>query len=345
MTFFRAIAAFFYGIGLRFRYFLYNTKIRKRESFDIPVVCVGNITVGGTGKTPMIEFLIPKLGSMYNIAVLSRGYGRRTKGYLEVRADSSFLDVGDEPKQMKRKFPDTVFVVCEDRVEGIKRIRKEHPEVNMVLMDDGFQHLKVKPALNILLTDYTRPMQEDHLLPWGNLRDLKSQMPRANIVVMTKTPKVLSPIDRRIAEKSLDLFPYQALYFTGIGYGRLQPVFADSTTLVEPGKSAILLAGIGNPEPMVAALVEKYVVGEKYLFPDHHVYKVRELKDIEERLKTLPENTVIITTEKDAVKLCNRKKVPQALQDRLYVLPVATVFIEGDEKDFIKRVVEDIKQA
>lgn len=345
MTFFRAIAAFFYNIALRIRHFMFDAKIIKRFRADIPVVCVGNITVGGTGKTPMIEFLVPKLGTKYTVAVLSRGYGRRTKGYIEVQTDSSFLDVGDEPKQMKRKFPDTVFVVCEDRHEGITRIRREHPEVNMILMDDGFQHRKVDPSVNIVLMDYNRPMYEDHLLPWGSLRDLRNQMPRAGIVVVTKTPKNISPIDRRLVEKNLKLYPYQGLFFTGVEYDALRPLFPDNRTLVVPGKNVALLAGIGNPEPLVAYLVEKYVVKDKFLFPDHHVYKVRELKDIEEKLNGAEDSTIIVTTEKDAVKLCNRKKIPQALQDRLYVLPVKTTFPEGDERQFVQRIVSDLKQA
>lgn len=345
MTIFRAIAAFFYGIGLRVRHFMFDVKLIGSMRPDIPVLCVGNITVGGTGKTPMIEFLIPRLGQRYKVAVLSRGYGRRTKGYLEVATTSSFLDVGDEPKQMKRKFPETVFVVCEDRREGIRRIREEHPEIEMILMDDGFQHRRVQPWANILLVDYNRPIWEDHLLPWGSLRDLRNQVPRAGIVVVAKTPKTMSPIDRRIVEKSLKLYPYQALFFTGMEYGALTPLFADCPTLVDPGREIALLAGIGNPEPLVRALTEKYAVRDRFLFPDHHVYRVRELKNIEERMKALPENTVIVTTEKDAVKLGNRKKVPQSLQERLYVLPVGTVFTEKNEAQFIRRVLEDVKKA
>lgn len=345
MNFFRAIAAFFYNIALRIRHFMFDAKIIKREKFDIPVVCIGNITVGGTGKTPMIEFLIPRLGAKYTVAVLSRGYGRRTKGYIEVRTDSSFLDVGDEPKQIKRKFPDTVVVVCEDRREGIRRIREEHPGVGMILMDDGFQHKRVEPALNIVLVDYTRPIYEDHLLPWGRLRDLRSQMPRAGIVVVTRTPKGLSPIERRIAEKSLKLYPYQGLFFTGTEQEKLKPQFPDSPRLRTPKKEAVLLAGIGNPEPLVAALAEKFVIREKFLFPDHHIYKVRELNEIAGKIAELSDDTVIITTEKDAVKLTNRRKVPQAIQERLYVSPVRTTFPEGNEKAFIQRILSDIKQS
>lgn len=345
MILLRAIASFFYNIGLRLRHFMFDAKIIKREKYDIPIVCVGNITVGGTGKTPMIEFLIPKLGERYTVAVLSRGYGRKTKGYIEVAADAPFREVGDEPKQIKSKFPETLVVVCEDRREGIRRIRAEHPEVTLILMDDGFQHKRVEPAVNIILVDYTRPIWEDHLLPWGSLRDLRSQMPRAGIVVFTKTPKILSPIDRRLAEKNLKLYPYQALYFTGMEQGAPQPLFRDAPGLKPLKKNIAVLAGIGNPEPMIAALGEKYAVQEKFIFPDHHIYKVSELRGVEERLASLPGDTVIVTTEKDAVKLTNRQKIPQELQDRLYVVKVRMAFNEGNEKEFVQNIVRDIKQS
>ena len=345
MILLRAIASFFYNIGLRFRHFMFDAKIIKREKYDIPLVCVGNITVGGTGKTPMIEFLIPRLGERYTVAVLSRGYGRKTKGYIEVVADVPFREVGDEPKQIKSKFPETIVVVCEDRREGIRRIREEHPEVTLILMDDGFQHKRVEPAVNMVLVDYTRPIWEDHLLPWGSLRDLRSQMPRAGIVVFTKTPKILSPIDRRIAEKNLKLYPYQTLYFTSMDQGAPQPLFRDSPGLKPLKKNIAVLAGIGNPEPMVASLGEKYAVQEKFIFPDHHIYKVSELRGVEERLAALPGDTVIVTSEKDAIKLTNRQKVPQALQDRLYVVQARMAFHEGNEKEFIQNIIRDIKQS
>ena len=212
-------------------------------------------------------------------------------------------------------------------------------------MDDGFQHKRVEPAVNMVLVDYTRPIWEDHLLPWGSLRDLRSQMPRAGIVVFTKTPKILSPIDRRIAEKNLKLYPYQTLYFTSMDQGAPQPLFRDSPGLKPLKKNIAVLAGIGNPEPMVASLGEKYAVQEKFIFPDHHIYKVSELRGVEERLAALPGDTVIVTSEKDAIKLTNRQKVPQALQDRLYVVQARMAFHEGNEKEFIQNIIRDIKQS
>ena len=167
-----APAALLYKAGVTFRHRLFDWGILKSEKFDIPVICIGNITVGGTGKTPMAEMVIAYMSQMHRVALLSRGYGRRTKGYLEVKADSRYRDVGDEPLQIKLKFPDTVVAVCEKRAEGIRRIRAEHPDVDLVVMDDGFQHRYVEPKVNIVMIDATRPVQHDRMLPLGTLRDL-----------------------------------------------------------------------------------------------------------------------------------------------------------------------------
>ena len=343
MNFLYAIPAGLYSIALRVRHWLYDAKLIRRYRADIPVVCVGNITVGGTGKTPLTEYLIGAMNKDYDIAVLSRGYGRRTKGYLEVQTDSSFLNVGDEPKQIKRKFPEILVVVCENRTEGIQRIREDHPEVDLILLDDGFQHRKVDPKVNIVLMDYTRPIWKDHLLPWGSLRDLPSQMPRANIVIVTKAPKDITPIDRRLAVKSLKLFPYQSVFFTSMDQGFFTPLFPDVEGRIKPGRNITVMAGIGNPGALISSLSEKHDILSEFLFRDHYIYKVRDLRNISQKMESLPEDTIIVTTEKDAVKLTNRKKIPLDLQQRLYMLPVKLSFHEGDEEKFMKTLYKDIK--
>lgn len=322
---------------------MFDSQVIRRYRADIPVICVGNITVGGTGKTPVTEYLTARLSQSYCVAVLSRGYGRRTKGYIEVDVNSSFLDVGDEPKQLKRKFPETLVVVCEDRERGIRRIREEHPQVNLILMDDGFQHRRVEPKVNLVLMDYTRPIWEDHLLPWGRLRDLPSQMHRANMVMVTKTPSDMTPIDRRITVKSLKLFPYQSVFFTAMRQGAPQPLFPDTEGRIPVGRNVAVLAGVGNPSGFVEYLRGVYSVQEEWLFRDHHVYKVGELRKIEKSLAGLPADTVILTTEKDAVKLTNGKKIPAELQRRLYKIPVEISFFEDDEKKFLEKLRENIR--
>ncbi len=322
---------------------MYDARIFRRYSADIPVVCVGNITVGGTGKTPVVEFLADRLSERFRIAVLSRGYGRRTNGYQEVEPNSSYRDVGDEPKQIKRKFPRLVVVVCEKREEGIRRIRAEHPDVNLILMDDGFQHRSVEPKVNIVLMDYTRPIHKDHMLPWGRLRDLPSQIRRANIVLVTKTPSGITPIERRLVVKSLKLLPYQSLFFSSMAHDAPLPVFPEAAVRQHPGRNVAVMSGIGNPAPLIASVKEKYNVVDTFTFKDHYVYKVRDLRGIERSLASRPADTSIITTEKDAVKLTSRRQVPPEIQRRLYTLPMRLVFPEGDEDKFIKTLYKDVK--
>ncbi len=337
-----AIAAGLYSFVLRVRHLLYDSKIIGRYRADIPVVCVGNITVGGTGKTPVTEFLTEQLSRKYTVAILSRGYGRKTKGYIEVETGASYRTVGDEPKQLKRRFPDTVVVVCEKRAEGIRRIRKEHPEVNLILLDDGFQHRRVEPKVNIVLVDYTRPVMEDHMLPLGRLRDLPSQMSRANIVLVTKTPVDMTPIDRRLTVKSLKLFPYQDVFLTSMEEGEPEPLFPDVPGLVAPSRNIAVLAAIGNPKAMIDSLRKRYNVMTSWLYRDHHAYRVRDMKKIERLVGGLPPDTVIVTTDKDAVKLTSRSRIPVALQRRLYKIPVRIRFDEGYREKFLARLDEDI---
>lgn len=345
MKIFSAILAGIYGFVLRIRHWLFDAGILKRYRADISVVCIGNITVGGTGKTPVAEYLVSRLGCDYKVAVLSRGYGRKTKGYIEVTTNSSFLAVGDEPKQIKRKFPDTVVVVCEKRAEGIKRIREEHPEVRLILLDDGFQHRKVEPQVNIVLMDYTRPVWTDHLLPWGNLRDVPSQMSRANIVIVTKTPDDITPIDKRITVKNLKLFAYQSIFFTSMRQDTPQAMFPDAEGLITLGRHVAVMAGIGNPTALVSSLEGQFDIRAEWLFRDHYIYKMRDLRKIEEELQSLPQDTVILTTEKDAVKLTNKKKIPAELQRRLYKVPVSLCFAAGEEEAFAKTLNDNITMS
>ena len=251
-----APAALLYKAGVTFRHRLFDWGILKSEKFDIPVICIGNITVGGTGKTPMAEMVIAYMSQMHRVALLSRGYGRRTKGYLEVKADSHYRDVGDEPLQIKLKFPDTVVAVCEKRADGIRRIRAEHPDVDLIVMDDGFQHRYVEPKVNIVMIDATRPVQHDRMLPLGTLRDLPEELHRAHYFVVTKCPEKMAPIDRRILRKVLIQVAYQRVYFTRFESFMPQPLFPDAAPgepLVQ-GQQVIALSGIGSPKPFLAAL-------------------------------------------------------------------------------------------
>ena len=339
-----APAALLYKMGVTFRHRLFDWGLLKSEKFDIPVVCIGNITVGGTGKTPMAEMLIAYMSQMHRVALLSRGYGRRTKGYLEVGCDSHYRDVGDEPLQIKLKFPDTVVAVCEKRAGGIRRIRSEHPEVDLVIMDDGFQHRYVEPKVNIVMIDATRPVQHDRMLPLGTLRDLPEMLHRAHYFVVTKCPEHMAPIDRRILRKVLIQVAYQRVYFTRFESFMPQPLFPDAAA-AEPlphRQRVIALSGIGNPRPFLAALRERYDVCEELTLDDHHVYKVRDMNLLRKLVAKYP-GAVIVTTEKDAVKLTNRAKVPAEVQRALYYLPINISFIEDSATDFLQKLEEDVR--
>lgn len=340
----KSIAATLYGAGVSFRNWLYDTKILRSEHFDIPIVCVGNLAVGGTGKTPAVEFLVRTLGDQYKIAVLSRGYGRRTKGYIEVSVNDSFLRVGDEPKQIKRKFPDTVVVVCEKRTEGVRRIREEHPEVNLIVMDDGFQHRSLAPTVSILLSDYSLPPFQNKMLPAGTLRDSPSQLYRAEFLFITKTPKTMSPIDRNIAQKELKPKPYQSIFFTDVRQSGPKPIFSDVAPAVLPlGSKVVAMAGIANPDKFFDSLKGQYEVIEKLSYGDHHVYKVKEIRQLKELMESLGKDVYILTTEKDGVKLTSRKQIPAELQRRLFVMPIELNFRDNNAPLFVGKLKQELQ--
>lgn len=337
-------ASWIYGWIIHLRNYLFDAGLFKSEKFSIPIICVGNITVGGTGKTPMAEMIIDYMSRRHKVALLSRGYGRRTKGYLEVSTTSHYRDVGDEPLQIKLKFPETVVVVCEKRAEGIRRLQQEHPEVNLIVLDDGFQHRHVSPKVNVVMVDATRQPQEDHFLPYGTLRDEMDQLHRAHYFVVTKCSENMTPLERRLLKKYLVKVAYQRIYFTRMESFRPQPLFADMAPeeLLQRQQEVIALSGIGNPKPFYATLEKQYQVVERVELEDHHVYKVRDIKLLVQLLEQHPE-AVVVTTEKDAVKLTNRKRIPELLQRRIYYLPINISFIEDSETDLLSKLEEDVR--
>jgi len=333
-----------YRMVVSVRHKLFDAGILKSRKFDIPVICIGNITVGGTGKTPFAEMLIGHFRQSHNVALLSRGYGRKTKGYMEVQTTTPSSRSGDEPKQIKLKFPDTVVAVCERRALGIDTIRKNHPEVDLVIMDDGFQHRSVEPKINIVLVDYTRPLYEDHMLPWGRLRDLPSQLHRAHFVCMTKCPPAMNALQQRISRKELSLYPYQCLFFTRMVSGTLQPLFPqDAPSGITAGTGVIAMAAIGNPDSFVSGLKNRYDVVDTILFNDHHIYRVSDLSRMERALDAAPDGTVIVTTEKDAVKLTSARKIPVGIRSRLYFMPIHISFVDNSKEDFLHKLEYDVR--
>ena len=343
-NFFLMPVSFLYKLGVLLRHRLFDWGILKQEKFDIPVVCIGNITVGGTGKTPMAEMVIAYMAQRHHVALISRGYGRRTKGYIEVTPESHYREVGDEPLQIKRKFPDTVVVVCEKRAEGIRRLRQEHPEVDLVVMDDGFQHRYVEPKVNIVMIDATRPVQHDRMLPAGNLRDLPEQLHRAHYFIVTKCPENMAPIDRRILRKVLVQVAYQRVYFTRFESFRPRPLFPEFVDEgLNYGQQVIAMSGIGNPGPFVEGLRNNYKVIEDVRFDDHHVYRVKDMKLVANLLAKHPK-AAIIMTEKDAVKMSHPEKIPAEVRKRMYFLPINISFIDDSETDFLQKLECDVRE-
>ncbi|MDT0555950.1 tetraacyldisaccharide 4'-kinase [Patiriisocius hiemis] len=311
------------------RNYLYDTGILKSTFYNLPVICVGNLSVGGTGKSPMIEYLILLLKEDFKIAVLSRGYKRKTSGYIEVDVNHSVLQVGDEPLQIKQNFPDVTVSVCANRREGIEKLKEK---AGIILLDDAFQHRKVKASTNIVLTSFNDLYTNDFHLPTGNLRESKNGIKRASIIVVTKCPEKLSYAKMQEIEYRLQLKPEQKLYFSKISYDK--EIFGVSETLpleYLKDKDFTLVTGIANPTPLVEFLKDKEFSFKHEHFPDHHNFSDKEI----ERLK---KNEIIITTEKDFMRL----KEPLR-KYALYYLPIKTMILRNQEKVFKETILEEIK--
>ena len=262
-----------------------------------------------------------------------------------MQCDSHYRDVGDEPLQIKRKFPEVVVAVCEKRAEGIRQIQETYPEVDLIILDDAFQHRYVEPKVNVVMIDATRPIQEDKILPLGSLRDLPEELYRAHYFVVTKCPEQMTPIQRRVMRKVLIQFAYQKLYFTRIESFMPQPLFPEEALLpaITPSTEVIALSGIGNPKVFVEGLAKSYHLVEEVTLDDHHVYKVSDIHHLERLVEKHPE-AMIITTEKDAVKLTNRARIPSQIRQRLYYQPINISFFEDSATDFLKKLEEDVRE-
>lgn len=338
---FLKIASWIYGAGIRFRHFLFDARVLSSTEYDIPIICVGNITVGGTGKTPAVEMLVRHFMRTHTVAVLSRGYGRKTKGYREVELTDSYLNVGDEPLQIKRKFPNVRVIVCEKRTYAIERMCQEYPDINMIIMDDGFQHRYVKPFINIIMVDFERPIQNDRLLPCGQLRDTMASLHRAHYFLVTKCPDKIPPT--AIHEMEDIRLPFQRVYFTRTICSGVHPVFEDiDTTVPSRGAEVIAMSGIGNNEAFATGLQHRYKVVDVLDFDDHHPYCVGDLKRMTHLLDKYP-NAVIVMTEKDAVKLFNSKKIPETTRRRLFYESIEMSFDNNTEGDFISNIEKDLE--
>ena len=333
--------SFLYGMGVRFRNMLFDTGILESRSFPIPVISVGNITVGGAGKTPHVEYLIRLLCETKRVSVLSRGYKRRTKGYLLASSSSTSLELGDEPYQMYLKYGRQVHVaVSANRCEGIERLCSdpETKDTDVILLDDAFQHRYVKPGVNILLVDYHRLIVYDKLLPAGRLREPKDGKRRADIVIVTKCPPDLRPMDFRVITKALNLYPYQKLFFTTIEYGDLIPLFSNSRSLalseITSDFEVLVLSGIASPQHLLCDIQKHTENVIPMTFRDHHLFTPKDIARINNTFDSLSSKRIIITTEKDAARIVGLDGLSDDVRNHIYALPIKTTFLLEQQEQF-----------
>lgn len=340
--------ALLYAAAVYVRNFLFDIGIKKSTSFSRAVVCIGNLTVGGTGKTPHTEHLINLLKDDFNVATLSRGYKRRTKGFLLASSSSTASDIGDEPMQMQTKFPGITVAVDEQRVRGIKTLLQQKPSTDVILLDDAFQHRYVKPGLAILLTDYNNLIYKDFLLPTGTLRDSFAQRKRANVVIVTKCPSDLSDVDQQKIIGKLKLQSNQQVYFTTYTYGSIEPVFSDANTAINPKSqpNVIALAGIANPKPFFGYLKDLYAVDRTIQLPDHYHFTEKKIRAIFERISVLKNRpTIVITTEKDAARIKEFNNLPAEVKRVFYFIPIRVSFLNGNEEEFNCKIHEYARES
>lgn len=309
MKFLLAPLSWLYAFGVWVRNVLYDDRVLPSHKVDIPTIAIGNLAVGGTGKTPMTEYLIRLLSPTYKVAVLSRGYGRKTSGFRLANAQDTAKTIGDEPMLIHTHYPDIPVAVCADRVQGVKQLQQQIPDLQCVILDDAYQHRQLRAGFYILLTSYDKLYVHDHMLPRGTLRDLPAESARANAVVVTKCPKTMQPIDRRIVSNSLRLASYQHLYYSSIGYA---PLRISSTPL--------LVAGIANPAPLLEHLRQTFPETELLAFADHRNFTKADIKLILSRAEQYKH---VVTTEKDYMRMLHTPLI-EALDKKLHVLPIQT---------------------
>ena len=329
-----------YEWGVRLRNACFNAGILKETTFDRPVICIGNITVGGTGKTPHTEMLLRLLLPDHRVAVLSRGYKRKSRGYRLASMESPMYEIGDEPWQIKQKFPDAIVAVDANRRHGINRLLSdaETKDVDVILLDDAFQHRYVKAGLNILLTDYHRLITDDAMLPAGRLREPIIAKERAHIVIVSKCPAKMTPMDYRVIREALALKPYQQLFFSTFHYGKLYRLFADTPGQAEEltaDTHVLLLTGIALPMQMMMDLkrITRHIT--PLAFADHHEFTNNDLQTIEEAFTAMQGNKrLIVTTEKDAARLRLVQNLSPIVRRHIYVLPIKVAFLRGEQALF-----------
>ena len=330
-----------YGIISNLRNLLFDYNLLKAKEHKIPIICIGNLSIGGTGKTPHTNYIAKLLSKNYKVGILSRGYGRKSKEFNYVQANSPVYTVGDEPLQLKLNNPNCIVAVNNNRNKGVEKIIADFPDINIILLDDGFQHRKIKAGLNIIITPFYKPFMNNNLLPLGTLRESANAIRRANIIIISKSPSNLNPTEKKEISARLNLKADQQRYFSSIQYQKYKSIRDDKELESEQDYSITLVTGIANPEPLLKHLKEKAKNIHLIKFPDHHNYT---LKDIEKILLIHRQDKsikkLILSTEKDATKL--RSFLSNFKQNNVYYIPIKILLNEN--KKFEKQLLDYAKK-
>jgi tetraacyldisaccharide 4'-kinase len=328
------------------RNWLFDQEILKSTIFQLPIICIGNLSVGGTGKTPHAELIIKFLKDEWKTVMLSRGYKRQTKGFNLADENSASLAIGDEPYQIFKKFPTIKVAVDEKRVHGVKKLIESFPELQLVVLDDAFQHRQIHAGLSILLTDFSNLYTRDLMLPAGTLREWKIGSRRADIIVVTKCPVDLKPIEMRIIETEIKPENNQSLFFSTYKYDEIIPVFPDSESEIwtfermkKSKPTVLLIAGIVSPEPIVEQIKKHINEVETLFFEDHHAFQSKDYSNIKSKFDALKsDNKLILTTEKDASRIVSDPNFPESLKSRIFALPIRVEILNKQETLFIQKI-------
>lgn len=327
-----------YGVGVWLRNVLFNIGILRETTMPVTTIGVGNLACGGTGKTPMVEYLLRLFADEYRTAMLSRGYRRQTTGYVQDDGSGDVSRLGDEPTMVAGKFPNVTVAVCEKRVEGVRQLLQGEEPPQLIILDDVYQHRYIKPTVNILLTDFHHPYCNDHVLPYGDLREYRKAARRAHIIIVTKSPALFHPMSFHNLRQRLKVRSYQRLYFSYVEYDHPVALFADSgmRETVELGSvsQVLLVSGIAHAEEMTQ-YVKKYSKVVSMPFGDHHDYTLDDVAKIRERFNQMNSpNRIVLVTEKDAVKL-RSEEMRQALAGLpVYSLPMRMVIMNSKDDNF-----------
>lgn len=329
------------GIYIYLRNKLYDIGWIKSTAFNLPIICIGNLSVGGTGKSPMTEYLLRLLSEQMPSAVLSRGYKRKSKGYLLAGANTNVLELGDEPMQFFKKFPQVAVAVGEERIEAIPQLLHDRPETKVIILDDAFQHRAIKAGFNIILTDFSNPYWFDTFLPTGDLRDNKSSANRAEVIIVTKSPPDLTSDKKQVYVKNLKPLTHQSVYFTCIDYGTPYHIFDSTSCHLHKDLEIMLVCGIANPLPLKKHIELNAGAYFETTFDDHHIFSIDDWHDIVDKFNRMDaQNKIILTTEKDAVRL---EKFGTMLNDLpLFVIPIKHLFLFDEGKQFDRQILDFI---